>query len=479
MNQVPVELVEIVHAKAGSSSTAINRADDSRLDDTPQSQTRPWDAQSSVTGAEDPQSGIAELPPGYQAWRFCFSALALEILIWGWNYSYGVFQDYYLKHEPFNQAPVTLISAIGTSSTAIQYMESILIIALCQRYPRLVKPAMWIALATCVLAMLISSFATQVWQLVLLQGIVFGLAGGVLYVPIIMWLSEWFVERRGLAGGIIFGGSGIGGFVFPLLIGACLNNVGYAWTIRIFAAVLGVGCSICLIGINARVPVRGVVAAPRPQKSYVSALRDLAKNPLILWMGAANAVQALGYFPVSVFLLNYTSTVTSSPVSPTVALACFNAASVVCYVIFGRICDSYPYPAVMLFSGIGSALGAFLLWGFATNVGLVFAFAIVFGGLSGGFSGVWPATATQIAGSNHEYISYAFGTFGLVKGLGAIVGPIIAAGLRDESKAASSSLYGAFGFRSMEMFVGSMASATAAFSVGVAIVSKSQRKKGN
>lgn len=32
-----------------------------------------------------------------------------------------------------------------------------------------------------------------------------------LYMPVIVLLSEWFVQRRGLAGGIIFAGSGIGG----------------------------------------------------------------------------------------------------------------------------------------------------------------------------------------------------------------------------------------------------------------------------
>lgn len=32
-----------------------------------------------------------------------------------------------------------------------------------------------------------------------------------LYMPVINLLSEWFVQRRGLAGGIIFAGSGVGG----------------------------------------------------------------------------------------------------------------------------------------------------------------------------------------------------------------------------------------------------------------------------
>lgn len=34
-----------------------------------------------------------------------------------------------------------------------------------------------------------------------------------LYMPVIVLLSEWFVRKRGLAAGIIFAGSGIGGML--------------------------------------------------------------------------------------------------------------------------------------------------------------------------------------------------------------------------------------------------------------------------
>lgn len=47
--------------------------------------------------------------------------------------------------------------------------------------------------------------------LILLHGVGLGIGGGTLYWPVMVLVAEWFVRRRGLAGGIIFAGSGVGG----------------------------------------------------------------------------------------------------------------------------------------------------------------------------------------------------------------------------------------------------------------------------
>lgn len=56
----------------------------------------------------------------------------------------------------------------------------------------------------------------QVWQLIVLQGVICGTAGAILYAPVLVWMTQWFHERRGLAGGIIWSGTGIGGFLCGL-----------------------------------------------------------------------------------------------------------------------------------------------------------------------------------------------------------------------------------------------------------------------
>ena len=50
-------------------------------------------------------------------------------------------------------------------------------------------------------------------------------------------------------------------------------------------------------------------------------------------------------------------------------------------VALGYLTDRVAYPYVMFFSSLGSALAAFLLWGFAAGPALVYPFAVVFGAL--------------------------------------------------------------------------------------------------
>ena len=54
----------------------------------------------------------------------------------------------------------------------------------------------------------------QVWLLIALQGVGLGFGGALCYWPVIFLVSQWFVQRKGLASGIVFAGSGIGGKSF-------------------------------------------------------------------------------------------------------------------------------------------------------------------------------------------------------------------------------------------------------------------------
>ncbi|CAE6481324.1 unnamed protein product [Rhizoctonia solani] len=410
------------------------------------------------------------LPPvdsGFAAWSFVFAGFMLEALVWGFGFTYGVFQEYFLHHRTFGDASEAEIGAVGTVALAIQYFEALFVNMVAQQWPHRTRLMMWSALGLCCGSLLLASFATQVSHLILLQGILFGTGGGGLYAPVIIYktekLSEWFSTRRGLAAAIIFGGAGAGGTCFPIAANFLLNKFGFRWTLRIWAAFMLVFGALALAFTRPRLPIVRPQSPDRPTLWNRLTRQHWAflKSPLFICMSLTNIIQALAYFPVSLYMAVYTTSLGLSALDGSLVLSVFNFSSIIGQIIFGHACDVAPYQYVIVISGAGAALSAYLLWGFAHSLGLIFAFVIVFGSLSGGFASVWPAASADIAGSEQSAFLNAYGLLTMGKGIAAIVGPLMAAALYHPEQATVKNTYSGYGFRDVTVFVGTMMVATA------------------
>ncbi|ELU45213.1 MFS_1 domain-containing protein [Rhizoctonia solani AG-1 IA] len=380
--------------------------------------------------------GLVSLPPmdkGFAAWSFVAGGFLIETFVWGFASRYGVFQEYFLHNRTFGDASEAELGAIGTVALATQYFEPLFVNMIAMHWPH--RSA---ARELC--------NQGQVSHLILLQGIMFGIGGGGLYAP----LSEWFSVRRGLAASIIFGGSGAGGACFPVAVNLLLTNLGFRWTLRIWAGFMLVFGALALTFTRPRLPV------VRPQNSDGPSLWVKFRRHL------TNIIQALAYFPVSLYMTVYTTSLGLSSLNGALVLSVFNFSSIIGQIVFGHACDIMPYQYVIIVSGAGAALSAYLLWGFAHSLGLIFAFAIVFGSLGGGFASVWPAASVDIAGSEQSVFLNAYGLLTMGKGVAAIVGPLMAAALYHPEEAAVRNTYSGYGFHDVTLFVGSMMVATAA-----------------
>lgn len=86
-------------------------------------------------------------------------------------------------------------------------------------------------------AFIAASCASQIWHLYLSQGVLVGIGVGCLYAPSLPVLSQWFTRRRSLANGISAAGSGTSGLVFSFAIGAMIDNLSLAWSLRIIGVI--------------------------------------------------------------------------------------------------------------------------------------------------------------------------------------------------------------------------------------------------
>ncbi len=90
-------------------------------------------------------------------------------------------------------------------------------------------------LFTAALAMVMSSFCDSVSPLVGTQGVLFGVGGCFAYCTCATYIDEWFSRRKGMAYGIMWSATGLGGVFLPLIP---RNNLGLQIATRIWVAIL-------------------------------------------------------------------------------------------------------------------------------------------------------------------------------------------------------------------------------------------------
>lgn len=84
-----------------------------------------------------------------------------------------------------------------------------------------------------VLGVMATSAATEFWQLLLAQGIAFGIGAGLVFTPTTALLSTYFDKRRSFVMGIAAAGSSTGGLIFPAIVRELLPRIGFPWTVRV------------------------------------------------------------------------------------------------------------------------------------------------------------------------------------------------------------------------------------------------------
>jgi len=213
------------------------------------------------------------------------------------------------------------------------------------------------------------------------------------------------------------------------LIDGLLKSVGVQRSLMILSGVIfGIG-SFAMIGIKSRVPVAPTAA--RSRRGQFTRNYDLRvfRNPLYHVISLTILSQSFGYYPVPFYIPTYTTAVGLPTATGTLALSLFNLSTVVGQVIAGLICNWMGYNLLMVVSAIGSALAAYLVWGFAHNAVFIYLFAVLFGGVSGAFSSSTTPASADLASQNMEEVSMIMGSFGVYKAIAIIGGPLISSAL--------------------------------------------------
>ncbi|KAJ4144391.1 hypothetical protein LMH87_003275 [Akanthomyces muscarius] len=363
--------------------------DDSRATTRPPS---PTEEEEGSGAEEDGAQGRHEfsLPPtdsGKDAWMFLLSSFMMEAFVWGFPFAFGVFQNYYSTHEPF--AGSSQIAVIGTCAMGIMYLDLPLIIALLRLYPRQARYSPAIGITLMCAALGLSSLSQTTTHLIVTQGILYAVGGSIAYCPCILYMDEWFVQRKGLAYGIMWSGTGLGGITMPLLLEFLLGRYGFRTTLRIWAAALFVATLPLVYFMKPRLP---------PAAARVSPLKlGFVFSRTFALYQVTNIVEALGYFLPGIYLPSYARvTLGAGPFPSALTLLVLNVATVVGCVAMGWLTDRLHVTTCILVSTAGTAVGTFLLWGLGQNLATLYAFCALYGMFAGAYTSTWPGIMRQV-----------------------------------------------------------------------------------
>lgn len=77
------------------------------------------------------------------------------------------------------------------------------------------------------------SLAQNYWQALLAQGFCVGIGSGLLFVPSVAIMPSYFTKHVGLSIGIAASGSSIGGIIYPIAFYKLIDQIGFAWGVRV------------------------------------------------------------------------------------------------------------------------------------------------------------------------------------------------------------------------------------------------------
>ncbi|KAG0239203.1 hypothetical protein BGX31_002978 [Mortierella sp. GBA43] len=310
-------------------------------------------------------------PDGGFGWAVVFGAFMIQFCCWGFNFSWGVFQQYYVQNNIFPGATLSQVSWSGGISTASVFLTCPFQTSMVSRFG--LRPIITAGIIICGSGMILASFARNVWELYLTQGLMFGFGAGMALFTSVAIPVQWFDKKRGLASGITVAGSGIGGATLASLIRYLITKVGYQWTLRIMGiSSITIVCAI-LPCIRTRIPPR------------------VRGGPLL----------DVSMFKNRGFTLMYLMFVVRLGMKPEVGstlVSVFAGVNAVARILLGFVADWYGPLNVLILSSVFSGLACLVLWMNAHGLAMTIVFVVIYGINAGGFNSLFPVVAADVIG---------------------------------------------------------------------------------
>ncbi|KAI8986298.1 major facilitator superfamily domain-containing protein [Trametes punicea] len=371
---------------------------------------------SSSQGTPAPKSPFESRSPSFVAphediaWLTVFGAV-LALFCCGQLTAFGAFETWYAENQ-LRGLTASTIAWIGSLQLWVLYFSGGILGRIFDAYgPRVILIPGSILL---VVSTMMTSVCIKYYQFLLVQGLLTGLAYGMLFYPSFASISTHFRKYRATAVGIAIAGSGVGGVVFPIMFRQLFAEIGFGWAVRLVGFLCLGLCAVTCATVTSRIPlVRKLPRYFRMQRS--------SKIPLFFCsLRAAFWSTLVGLFIPFVYLADYSIYRGISSGTSFYIISAMNAGS-----ILGRIAPPFLADKVGRFniavpSTFLMGLLALLFWMFAKSLIAIVFFAAIYGCFSGAFLAMQIPCIAQI--SDIEEVGTRIGILYSVASYGVLAG---------------------------------------------------------
>jgi MFS family permease len=190
---------------------------------------------------------------GTKAWLVVFGSFSIITGTFGLLSSVGLFQAYWQSHQlsSYSSGSLGWISAVNVF---LNLFLGVQIGPLFDKH----GPRYLLAIGSLiyVVSLVLLGQCSKYWQFMLVYGVLSGVSSAFLTTTALAVVADWFEAKRGMASGITFVGSSVGGIVFPLILKPTLEHLNWAWAMRIVALIALVLMGIGNFCVRGRLPPR-------------------------------------------------------------------------------------------------------------------------------------------------------------------------------------------------------------------------------
>ncbi|KAJ2314100.1 hypothetical protein H4S02_003556 [Coemansia sp. RSA 2611] len=343
-------------------------------------------------------------------WIPTLATMVNFMFIFGPTNSYGVFSTYYLNVK-FPDTPAATLSWIGSLITTSMFCLNMFTGALADK--RGYRFSAYIGTVVCTAAYILASFSTEIWQLMLTQGVLFGVGASFLLAPTNSLAAQWFEKRRGLATGVSIAGSSIGGMWFTAATQGIMDRLGPEWALRI----LGI-LTFFVTGVMNLLYFQRVPTAPRKRIIEVQAAKRLT-----FWLVALELFAAYtGYWALVFYIGTTAKQVGGSLQDGSRLLLVLNVFNTIGRIMTGVIADRIGGINTLLLSLVLTVVIEMPLWMLAKSLAPLYVLCTLYGLISSTFISLNPViVAAHFQGSP---LSTVMGMTNMFSGLGGLVGSL-------------------------------------------------------